>query len=371
MASKKIINFAAGPAKLPEVVLQQAQKDLLDYAGSGISVMEMSHRGAEFSKILHNTETNLRELLNIPDSYKILFLQGGGNGQFSAVPLNLIGLKPSCSADYVITGSWSAKAALEAEKYGKVHRVLPKADKHNGEVPDQSQWTLNHDASYVHYCSNETIHGVEFPFIPDTEVPIVCDMSSNFLSKPFDITKFGMVYAGAQKNLGCAGVTLVIVREDLIGKALPQCPVVMDYKIQAGMNSCYNTPPCYSIYITGLVLDWIKSNGGAEGMEKRNKLKAATLYNVIDESDGFYVSPVSPDFRSLMNVPLRIGGPNGEEALEKKFLEESTKRGMIQLKGHRSVGGLRVSLYNAIHQEEVEQLVEFMKEFQAIHHQRV
>ncbi|ELU04686.1 hypothetical protein CAPTEDRAFT_173627 [Capitella teleta] len=362
--SKRVINFAAGPAKLPAGVLEAAQKELLDHAGTGVSVMELSHRGADFTKILHNAERDLRDLLSIPSNYKILFLQGGGNGQFASIPMNLMGLRDAHSADYIVTGCWSAKAASEAEKYGKVNYVLPKLHKYT-EIPHPSTWNLNPNASYVHYCCNETIHGTEFHYIPETNgIPLVCDMSSNFLSRPFDITKYGLVYAGAQKNLGCAGVTLVIVREDLIGFANPLCPTTMDYRTQVNSNSMYNTPPCYSIYIMGLVLEWIKKNGGAKAMEDRNNLKILSVYETIDNSDGFYVAPVKEEFRSRMNIPLRIGGMEGNDSLEKKFLDQAHQMGMIQLKGHRSVGGLRISLYNAIELDEVEYLVQFMKDFQ-------
>jgi len=364
MTSHKVINFAAGPAKLPEEVLGQAQKELTNYGTSGISVMEMSHRSSDFSKILNDCENSLRELLNVPDYYRVLFLQGGGSGQFAAIALNLLPLKPSKSADYIITGSWSAKAAKEAEKYGTVNRVLPKMDKYT-EIPDQSTWKLNPDASYVYYCGNETVHGVEFQDVPETNgVPLVCDMSSNILTKPIDVTKFGMIYAGAQKNIGCAGVTVVIVREDLVGFAMDICPTIFDYKLQVGMNSLYNTPPTYSIYIMGLVYEWLKQNGGAQGMAERNAIKSAAVYNAIDNSNGFYHAPVSPGCRSRVNIPMRIGSPEGIDSLEKKFLEEASKRGMIQLKGHRSVGGIRVSIYNAITVEEVDRLVTFMREFQ-------
>jgi len=364
MASEKIINFAPGPAKLPEKVLDQAQKELKQYGSTGVSVMEMSHRSADFTKIINNAESSLRQLLNIPNNYKVLFLQGGGNGQFAGVPLNLMGLREGKSADYIITGAWSAKAAKEAEKYGKVNLVFPKPEKYHG-IPCQSTWTLNPEASYVHYCANETVHGVEFHDVPDTNgVPLVVDMSSNILSRPVDVTKFGLIYAGAQKNIGCAGVTLVIIREDLLGHALPICPTIFDYKVQAGNNSCYNTPPTYSIYIMGLVFDWLKEQGGAETMAQRNFNKAKLVYDLVDASNGFYTSPVEKKSRSYMNAPLRIGGANGNEALEKKFLEEAAKKGMVQLKGHRSVGGLRISLYNAISIEEAQRLVSFMKEFQ-------
>lgn len=362
MEAKRIINFAAGPAKLPEEVLHKAQKEFLSFNGSGISVMEMSHRSANFSKIINTTETNLRELMSIPDNYRVLFLQGGGNGQFAATALNLIGSKPGRTADYIVTGSWSAKAAKEAEKYGKVNVIHPKLQSYTV-IPDVSLWKLNPEASYVYYCANETIHGVEFPFIPETNgVPIVADMSSNVLSKEIDVSKFGIIYAGAQKNIGCAGVTVVIVREDLIGSALPECPSILDYKVQSGNNSLYNTPPTYSIYMMGLVFEWMKEQGGVVEIERRNTEKSKSIYDLIDNSNDFYSAPVAPSARSRMNVAMRIKG--GDEALEKKFIAEAAEQGMMELKGHRSVGGVRVSLYNAITVEEVSILVTFMLDFQ-------
>ncbi|KAL7390900.1 hypothetical protein ABVT39_001031 [Epinephelus coioides] len=363
MEQKQTINFGAGPAKLPQSVLLQAQKELLSYSGLGISVLEMSHRSGDFSKILNKTEGLLRELLNIPDNYKVMFLQGGGTGQFSAVPLNLIGLKEDRCADYLVTGTWSAKAAQEAAKYGKVNIVHPKLDSYT-KIPDPSSWTLNPSASYVYYCCNETVHGVEYNFTPETNgVVLVSDMSSNFLSRPVDVSKFGLIYAGAQKNVGCAGVTVVIVREDLIGHALKECPIVLDYKVQAENNSLYNTPPCFSIYIMGLVLEWIKNNGGSAAMERLNKQKSSMIYDIINSSNGFYECPVDVNCRSRMNVPFRVGKKEGDEALEKEFLAGAVERGMISLKGHRSVGGIRASLYNAVTLEDTETLATYMKEF--------
>ncbi|KAK2181029.1 hypothetical protein NP493_414g00033 [Ridgeia piscesae] len=369
MASRKIINFSPGPAKIPEQVLERAQKELLSYQNTGISVMEMSHRSADFVKIISHAENTLRELLHIPDDYQVLFLPGGGSGQFAGIAMNLMGLKESRCADYVITGTWSAKAAKEAEKYGKVHLVFPKRDKYH-DIPDMSTWKLNPDASYVHYCANETVHGVEFEFIPETNgVPLVCDMSSNILSRPVDISKFGVIYAGAQKNIGCAGVTLVIIRQDLIGYDMPECPSILSYKVQAGNNSVYNTPPTYSIYIMGLVFDWLVEQGGCEAMAKRNLEKVKLLYDLIDASKGFYHAPVHHTCRSRMNTHLRISSADGavDEKLEKEFIDEAAKKGMIQLKGHRSIGGLRISLYNAINVDEVRTLIDFMREFQEKH----
>ncbi|XP_074788691.1 phosphoserine aminotransferase isoform X1 [Athene noctua] len=364
---RQVANFGAGPAKLPRSVLLEAQKELVDYKGLGISVLEMSHRTSDFTKILNTAENLMRELLNIPENYKVIFLQGGGSGQFSAVPLNLIGLKEGRHADYVVTGAWSAKAAKEAEKYAKVNIVHPKLGTYTS-IPDPSTWNLNPDASYVYYCANETVHGVEFDFVPDVKgAVLVCDMSSNFLSRPVDVSKFGVIFAGAQKNVGCAGVTVVIVREDLLGFALKECPIVLDYKTQATNGSLYNTPPCYSIYIMGLVLEWIKNNGGAAAMDKLSLIKSRLIYDIIDKSNGFYVCPVERKNRSRMNVPFRIGSIKGDETLEKKFLEKAVELNMISLKGHRSVGGIRASLYNAVTVEDVQKLAVFMTSFMQMH----
>ncbi|XP_018614550.2 phosphoserine aminotransferase [Scleropages formosus] len=363
MEKKRTINFGAGPAKLPQSVLFEAQRELLDYNGIGISVLEMSHRSLDFAKIINTTENLLRELLNIPENYKVMFLHGGGTAQFSAVPLNLIGLKEDRCADYLVTGTWSAKAAKEAEKYGKVNVIHPKLGSYT-KIPDPGSWTPNPSASYVYYCCNETVHGVEFDFVPDAGgVVLVSDMSSNFLSRPVDVSQFGLIFAGAQKNVGCAGVTVVVVREDLLGKARKECPIVLDYEVQAGNGSLYNTPPCFSIYIMSLVLEWIKNNGGTAAMERLNKQKSNMIYDIINGSGGFYVCPVDMSCRSRMNIPFRIGGKEGDEALEKKFLDGASKLGMISLKGHRSVGGIRVSLYNAVTMEDVGVLAAYMKEF--------
>ncbi|XP_076439002.1 phosphoserine aminotransferase-like [Babylonia areolata] len=371
MTSNQVINFSPGPAKLPQVVLERAQKEMMNYNNTGVSVMELSHRSADFTKIITKTENNLRKLLSIPDNYKVLFLQGGGTGQFSAIPLNLLSHKPDLAADYIVTGSWSAKAAQEAQKYGKIRQVLPKQSPAKyTDIPNQSTWDLNPDASYVYYCANETIHGVEFQFIPDTgDVPLVADMSSNILTRQLDISKFGVIFAGAQKNIGCAGVTLVIIRDDLIGHALPTCPIIFDFKVQVGNNSLYNTPPTYSIYIMGLVFDWILEQGGVEEMEKAAVTKSSAVYDLIDQSQGFYVCPLSKGCRSRMNIPVRIGAPGGDEALEKKFLQEAEANRLISLKGHRSVGGLRISLYNAVSVSETQVLVDFMKAFMARYRQ--
>ncbi|KAF5904781.1 phosphoserine aminotransferase, partial [Clarias magur] len=331
---KKVIYFAPGPAKLPQPVLIQAQRELLDYNDLGISVLEMSHRSSDFSNIINSAETLLRELVKIPENYKVLFLQGGGTGQFSAIPLNLIDLKEDRCADYIVTGNWSATAAKEAEKYGKVNVVNPKVDRHTG-IPDSSSWSLNPSASYAYYCCNETIHGIEFNFIPDTkDVILVSDMTSNFLSRPVDVSKFGLIFAGTHKNSGCAGTTIVVVREDLLGKALKETPAVLNYQVQAEHNSLYNTPPTFSIYITKLVLEWMINNGGIDAMDKLSKQKSALIYDIINSSNGFYISSIDVECRSRMNIPFRIGNTDGDDALEKQFLEGASKLGLMSLEGH-------------------------------------
>nr|XP_039261699.1 phosphoserine aminotransferase-like [Styela clava] len=354
------INFNPGPSKLPTPVLERAQSELMNYNGLGISVLEMSHRSADFAAITNDAKNSLKTLLNIPDNYKILFLQGGGCGQFSAVAMNLIAMKPTKTADYIVTGTWSAKAAKEAEKYGTINIVHPKSDSYT-KIP---QCTFNPDASYVYYCANETVHGVEFSNVPETNgVPIVTDMSSNILSRHVDISKFGVIFAGAQKNIGCAGVTVVIIREDLLSFAIPECPSILNYKSQADTNSLYNTPSCFSIYIMSLVLKWATSVGGVSVLFKENCIKSNLLYSTIDNSEGFYSCPVEKNCRSSMNVPFRAGGENGDPEIEKKFLVEAESLDMIGLKGHRTVGGIRASLYNSVSQEETEKLVEFMRDF--------
>ncbi|XP_039766849.1 phosphoserine aminotransferase isoform X2 [Ornithorhynchus anatinus] len=352
----------AGPKVLLEV-----EKELLDYKGLGISVLEMSHRSSDFSKIVTTAESLIRELLNVPVNYKVIFVQGGGSGQFSAVPMNLIQLKEGRCADYVVTGAWSAKAAEEAKKFATVNVVHPKLESYT-KIPDPGSWNLNPDASYVYYCANETVHGVEFDFVPDVKgAVLVCDMSSNFLSQPVDISKFGVIFAGAQKNIGSAGVTVVIIREDLLGFALKECPSVLDYKVQVGNSSLYNTPPCFSIYVMSLVLEWIKNNGGATAMEKLSESKSQMIYDIIDKSQGFYVCPVEKQFRSRMNIQIHIGSVEGDESLEKQFIDKAVELNMISLKGHRSVGGIRVSLYNAITVEDVQLLATFMESFMETH----
>lgn len=371
--SRTVVNFAAGPSALPYEVLETAQREFLNYAETGVSVMELSHRSATFSKIIHQAEMSVRELLKVPDNYRILFMQGGGNGQFSCVALNFINLKPKRTADYLVTGYWSDRAAFEARKYGNVNLVLPKLEKYN-HIPAPESWTLDPDASYVYLCDNETIHGVEF----DSElyslfgnVPIVADCSSNLFSREIDVSKFGCIFAGAQKNFGPAGVTLVIVRDDMIGHALKECPTIFDYKIQAGNNSLFQTPPTYGIYISALVFEWIKKHGGVEGVSKVNTLKAQLIYDTIDNSNGFYRSLVDKKARSRMTIPFRICNRNTQEPdekLEKEFLDEADKKHLLkELKGHRSVGGIRASIFNAISYEETQHLVDFMKQFAEAH----
>ncbi|MGM0563447.1 MAG: 3-phosphoserine/phosphohydroxythreonine transaminase [Pseudomonadota bacterium] len=357
----RVFNFSAGPAMLPEPVLKQAADEMLDWHGSGASIMEMSHRGKEFVSVAAEAEQDLRDLMKIPDNYKVLFLQGGATAQFSAVPLNL--LRGKTTADYINTGNWSKKAIAEAKRFCDVNVAASSEDQGFNTVPDVSEWNLNPDAAYVHYTPNETIGGVEFDFIPDTgDVPLVADLSSTILSRPIDVSKFGVIYAGAQKNIGPAGVAVVIVRDDLIGDLDPRAPGSFDYAKQAEADSMLNTPPTYAWYLAGLVFKWLKAQGGLEKMAEINKAKADKLYNLIDGSD-FYANPVEPRYRSWMNVPFTLAN----DELDKQFLEEAEKRGLTTLKGHRSVGGMRASIYNAMPVAGVDALVEFMKEFAEQH----
>ena len=357
----RVFNFAAGPAVLPEPVLEQAAQEMLDWHGSGTSVMEMSHRGKEFIGIAAQAESDLRELLAIPQNYKVLFLQGGATLQFAAVPMNL--LRGRKGADYVNTGEWSKKAIKEARRYCAVNVAASSEDKKFSYAPKQASWKLDPDAAYVHYTSNETIGGVEFHWVPDTgAVPLVADMSSHILSRPMDVSKWALIYAGAQKNIGPAGLTIVIVREDLLGGALPVTPSVLDYKGQAEADSMLNTPATYAVYIAGLVFRWLKQQGGLPAMERINRAKAAILYDFLDQTE-FYYSPVAREDRSLMNVPFRLKN----EALDAEFLKQAQAHGLRELKGHRSVGGMRASIYNAMPAAGVKALVEFMREFQSTH----
>ena len=357
----RIFNFSAGPAVLPETVLQQARDEMLDWQGSGMSVMEMSHRGKEFISIAETAEADLRELLAIPSSYKVLFLQGGATAQFAMVPMNLLDGK--ATADYIHTGEWAKKAIGEAKKFCDVNVAASSEDKKFTYAPKQDTWRLSPDAAYVHYTGNETIGGVEFQWVPQTgDVPLVCDLSSSLMSRPMDVSRFGLIYAGAQKNIGPAGLTIVIVREDLIGHAPATTPSMFDYKVHADNGSMYNTPPTYAIYMAGLVFQWLKRNGGLPQMEKINIAKAKAIYDVLDGS-GFYRSPVAKDDRSRMNIPFTLR----DESLDEPFLKAAKQRGLIQLKGHRSVGGMRASIYNAMPIEGVHTLVEFMREFERKH----
>lgn len=353
----RIYNFGAGPATMPVEVLERARQELVNWHQAGMSVMEMSHRGKEFIAIAADAEADLRKLLAIPGNYKVLFLQGGATMHFSAVPMNL--LRGRKSADYVNTGEWSKKAIAEAKKYCEPRVVASSEDRNFSYVPKQSAWKLSPDAAYVHVCTNETIGGVEFHWTPDTgAVPLVADMSSHILSKPFDVSRFGLVYAGAQKNIGPAGLVVVVVREDLLGHALPDTPNVLNYKLMADSDSMLNTPPTFSVYLAGLTFKWLLERGGLGEMEKYNMRKAKLLYDYIDGQD-FYSNPVAKEDRSRMNVPFRLR----DDKLDKPFLEAAEARGLSQLKGHRSVGGMRASIYNAMPIEGVEALVEFMEEF--------
>ena len=352
----RIFNFSAGPAILPAEVLARAGDEMLDWRGTGMSVMEMSHRGKEFISIAEEAEADLRELAAIPPAYKVLFLQGGATLQFAQVPMNL--LRGKAKADYVLTGEWSKKAIKEAKNYCDAAIAASSEDKNFAYAP--KQWKVRPDAAYVHYCSNETIGGVEYHSVPyDGGVPLVADASSHFLSRPLAVAKHGLIYAGAQKNAGPAGLTFVIVREDLIGVPAKGTPTVMDYKLQAEADSMLNTPATYAMYVAGLVFKWIKQQGGLAALEKMNIQKAKLLYDFLDSS-GFFRNPVAKEDRSRMNVPFTLGDPK----LDPVFLKGAEERGMVQLKGHRSVGGMRASIYNAMPLEGVQRLVQYMKEFE-------
>lgn len=354
-------NFSAGPAVLPRVVLERAREELVDWRGSGFSVMEMSHRGEAFTSIAQAAEARLRELLEIPDDYRVLFLQGGATAQFSAVPLNL--MARTGQADYADTGLWSKKAIAEARRFGGVNVVASSADTGYRHIPPVEEWTRNASAAYLHYTPNETIGGVEFHHVPDSDgVPLVADMSSTILSRPLDVSRFGLIYAGAQKNMGIAGLTVVIARDDLLGHAAPDTPSLLDYKGQADAGSMSNTPPTFAWYMAGLVFDWIKEQGGLAGMAAHNRRKAEKLYAQIDAS-GFYSNPIDPQCRSRMNVPFTLA----DNALDAVFLERSRSAGLMELKGHRSVGGMRASLYNAMPEAGVDALIEFMQDFERRH----
>ena len=354
----RIFNFSAGPATLPLNVLEQARDELTNWHGCGMSVMEMSHRGKEYMSIHAEAEADLRALMNIPANYKVLFLQGGATAQFAMVPMNL--LRGKASADYLHTGEWSKKAIKEAKKFGQVNIVASSEDKNFSYAPAFSTWKLDPNAAYVHITSNETIGGVEIFDTPDTgNVPLVADMSSNILSRPIDVSKYGLIYAGAQKNIGPAGVTVVIVREDLLGQTVPGTPTVFDYQVQAEAESMYNTPPTYGIYIAGLVFKHLLAKGGLAAMEELNQAKAKLIYDLLDTSS-FYQSPVALENRSLMNIPFTLK----DAALDEDFLKQAKAAGLVQLKGHKSVGGMRASIYNAMTLEGVQALVAFMRDFE-------
>ncbi|HEX6530789.1 MAG TPA: 3-phosphoserine/phosphohydroxythreonine transaminase [Burkholderiales bacterium] len=354
----RIFNFSAGPAMLPAEVLARAGDEMLDWRGSGMGVMEMSHRGKEFMGIAAEAEADLRGLLAIPQNYKVLFLQGGATLQFAQIPMNLLAGKGK--ADYVLTGEWSKKAVKEAKNYCDVAIAASSEDRNFTYAP--KKFSTRKDAAYVHYCSNETIGGVEYHEIPKVEIPLVADASSHFLSRPLDVSKFGLIYAGAQKNAGPAGLTFVIVRDDLIGKAAKGTPTVMDYKLQADADSMLNTPASYAMYVAGLVFKWIKQQGGLVSLEQKNIEKARLLYDYLDQSR-FFHNPVAKEDRSRMNVPFTLK----DSALDADFLKGAEARGMVQLKGHRSVGGMRASIYNAMPVEGIQQLVSYMKEFEQKH----
>lgn len=358
---KRIYNFSAGPSVLPEEVLDRAAREMSNYEGSGMGVMEMSHRSKVYDKIIKDTEAKFRKVLGIPDNYKVLFLQGGASLQFAMVPMNL--LSKSGVADYVVTGSFSGKAYKEAQKFGKTINLAFTGKAENfTRIPNQDELKLTPGADYVHICENNTIFGSKWGYVPETNgVPLVSDMSSCILSEPVDVSKYGLIYAGAQKNMAPAGLTVVVIREDLLGETLPGTPDMLDYKLMAENDSMYNTPPTYQIYVLGMMLDWVEKQGGVEGMAKINKEKSDMLYDLIDSSNGYYVNPVEKGSRSKMNVVFRL--PN--EDLEAKFVKESQAAGMSNLKGHRSVGGIRASIYNAMPVDGIKYLVEFMKKFMA------
>ena len=353
----RVFNFSAGPSMLPLPVLEKAASELVCYGDSGMSVMEMSHRSPVYEAIIADAQAKLRTLMNIPDNYKVLFLQGGASTQFASVPLNL--LNGSGKADYIVSGQFSKKAFDEAQKYGDVKAIASSKDKNFTYIPQITREDIRPDADYVHVCFNNTIYGTKFTYIPDTgDIPLVADMSSCIISEPVDVTKFGVISAGAQKNMAPAGLTVVIVREDLLGKARPETPVMLDWKTMADNDSMYNTPPCYAIYMAKLVYEWILDMGGLDAMKEYNVKKAAILYNYLDNQD-YYIAPVEKDYRSMMNVTF----VTGDEALDKKFAKEADAAGIKNIKGHRSVGGMRASIYNAMPIEGVEALVKFMDDF--------
>ena len=354
-------NFCAGPAALPQAVLEQAQQEMLDYRGLGLSIMEMSHRDNVFVEIAEQAEKDLRDLMGISDDYAVLFLQGGASSQFAMVPMNLLG--EGQTADYINTGQWSKKAIKEAGRYGKINVAASSEDTNFSTVPPQDSWNLSDNPAYVHYCPNETIGGLEYSFVPAVgDTPLVADMSSTILSRPVDVNQYGLIYAGAQKNIGPAGLTLVIVRKDLLGKAASSVPAMLNYQIHADNGSMYNTPPTYAWYLSGLVFSWLKKQGGVGNMGEINQRKAEKLYGFIDNS-GLYSNPVEVISRSRMNVPFVLA----DDRLDKPFLDQAQAAGLLNLKGHRSVGGMRASIYNAVPEAAVDALIAFMAEFEKKH----
>ena len=353
-------NFCAGPAALPLAVLERAQRELLDWSGSGASVMEVSHRSSDFVSVAERAESSLRRLLRISDDYAVLFLQGGASLQFASVPLNLAAKDQVM--DQVVTGQWSKKAFAEQQRFGAVNLVASSADQNFASIPRQDTWQRDPASAYLHYCPNETIGGLEFGFVPDSDVPLVADMSSTILSRPVDVDRFGVIYAGAQKNIGPAGLCLVIVRRELLGRARPETPAMLNWQIAAENDSMYNTPPTFAIYLAGLVFEWLEELGGLEKMEAINRRKAEKLYALVDGS-GFYANPVEQISRSLMNVPFTLA----DDALDTVFLKEAEARQLLNLKGHRSVGGMRASLYNAVEESSVDALCSFMRDFEQRH----
>ena len=350
-------NFCAGPAALPVAVLERAQSELLNWQDAGASVMELSHRSAEFVGIAERAEASLRRLMNISDDYAVLFQQGGASQQFASVPLNLS--SPEDTVDQVVTGQWSKKALAEGRRLAQVNVASSSESSNFTTIEAESEWSTTNNAAYLHYCPNETIGGLEFSFVPSSSTPLVADMSSTILSRPIDVSQFGVIYAGAQKNIGPAGLCIVIVKRTLLGRARSDIPAMLNWQIAADNDSMYNTPPTFGIYLSGLVFEWIESLGGLDAMHERNKRKAETLYSLIDESD-FYANPVDPQFRSLMNVPFTLA----DDALDKLFLSQAEEAQLLNLKGHRSVGGMRASIYNAVEQSSVDALCEFMHRFE-------
>jgi len=362
MTRDKTYNFSAGPSVLPDEVLERAGREISNFGGSGMSVMEMSHRSSVYQEIFNSVKAKLKAALSIPDSHEILFLQGGASLQFSMVPMNLMGEKGK--ADYAVTGHFSSVAAREAKKYGTVNIAASSEDGGHTYIPSQSQLALDPEAAYFYYCSNNTIYGTEWKYVPETgDVPLVCDMSSNILSRPVDVSRYGVIFAGAQKNMAPAGLTVVIINKSMAGRELPYTPLLLSYNLMIEKDSMYNTPPCWNIYMLGLVLDWLEKQGGVAGMEKIKAQKAALLYDYLDNSR-LFKNHVRPDSRSDMNITFRTGDPGLDDA----FVKEAAARGLLNLKGHRLVGGMRASIYNAQPIEGVRALVEFMKEFEVRHH---